>query len=58
MAGATTSYGSGSEDFWLVRTNVERGLAWVDSTENTLTLYRGQTDYNWNYVRIRIWIPK
>ena len=33
----------------------ERGLAWTDSTANTLTLYRGLNDVYWNYVRVRVW---
>jgi hypothetical protein len=51
----TESYGAGFSDFWLVKTNVESGLVWTDSTANTLTLYRGATDVQWNYVRVRIW---
>jgi len=39
----------------LVKTGVESGLAWTDSTVNTITLYRGATDVYWNYVRVRIW---
>jgi hypothetical protein len=55
FAGLTNSYGAGDYDFWLVRTDVESGLVWTDSTANTITLYRGATDIQWNYVRIRIW---
>lgn len=61
LAGYTDSLGAGSSDGWMVRTDwtgtseVESGLAWTDSTENTITLYRGVTDPHWNYVRIRIW---
>jgi len=58
LAGLTTSYGAGSADAWLVKTDVEGGLAWVDSSANTITLYRGITDVYWNFVRVRIWKPK
>ena len=55
LAGLTNSYGAGDYDFWLVKTDVESGLVWTDSTANTITLYRGATDTQWNYVRVRIW---
>ncbi len=55
MVGWTTSFGAGSYDAWLVKTKVESGLAWTDSTDDTITLYRGLTDPYWNYVRVRIW---
>ena len=55
LAGETDSSGAGGIDFWLVKTDVELGFAWTDSTANTITLYRGATDINWNYVQVRIW---
>jgi len=55
LAGSTASYGAGGEDFLLVKTDVESGLAWTDSTANTIVLYRGATDIQWNYVRVRTW---
>jgi hypothetical protein len=55
LAGDTLSYGAGSEDFWLVKTDVESGLAWIDSTPNSIVLYRGATDAYWNFVRAQIW---
>ncbi|MFB0514424.1 MAG: hypothetical protein ACETVQ_02490 [Candidatus Bathyarchaeia archaeon] len=55
LAGYTYSFGAGGADFWLVKTDVESGLAWTDSTANTITLYRGATDIQWNYVQVRIW---
>jgi len=58
LAGMTESFGAGSSDFWLIKTNVESGLAWVDSSANTATLYRGATDTYWNYVRVRLWKPR
>jgi predicted secreted protein len=68
LAGVTTSQGAGDNDFWLVKTdaagNIEQGdwfaygLAWTDSTANSITLYRGITDAYWNFVRVRIWKVK
>jgi hypothetical protein len=46
------------EDFILAKTGVGLGLAWTDSTADTITLYRGDADPYWNYVRVRIWKPK
>jgi hypothetical protein len=46
---------AGSDSLWLVKTYVEGGLAWTDSTANTVTVYRGATDAYWNFVRVRIW---
>ena len=58
------TYPSGGGDFWIVKTDAfgdvfqyrfEYGLAWTDSTADTITLYRGTNDPYWNYVRVRIW---
>jgi hypothetical protein len=38
--------------------NGEVGLAMTSSTPNTMTLYRGDSDPYWNYVRVRIWVTK
>jgi hypothetical protein len=38
--------------------NGEVGLAMTSLTENTVTLYRGESDPYWNYVRVRIWVIK
>jgi hypothetical protein len=44
----------------LIKTTVngEFGLAMTGSTANTVTLYRGDSDPYWNYVRVRIWVVK
>jgi hypothetical protein len=65
MAGSTNSYGT-SQDMWLIKTDAagnaldgfKYGLAWVDSTANSITLYRGTDDAYWNYVRVRVWKVK
>lgn len=56
VAGQSPSF-SDSQDGWVVKTDIEGdfGLAWTDSTANTLTLYRGTNDVYWNYARVRIW---
>jgi hypothetical protein len=48
----------GSMDVWLVKPDSGSGLAWVDSSADTITLYRGATDIYWNYVRVRFWKPR
>jgi predicted secreted protein len=66
LAGHTFSYGAGSCDAWLIKTDAagnaldgfKYGLAWVDSTANSITLYRGTDDAYWNYVRVRVWKVK
>jgi hypothetical protein len=48
------------EHMCLVKTGVngEVGLALTRTTANSVTLYRGDIDPYWNYLRVRIWIPK
>jgi hypothetical protein len=64
IAGTIGSFGAGGFDAWLIKAygpegppliEVEYGLAWTGSTENLITMYRGEDDLYWNYVRVRIW---
>jgi hypothetical protein len=60
LVGGTRSYGYGTanppySDWYIIKTDIESGLAQIDSTTNSITLYRGATDPYWNYVRVRIW---
>ncbi len=50
--------GWSNSDFWLIKTDSESGLGWVDSDANSITLHRGLTDIYWNYVRVRVWKPQ
>ncbi len=49
-----------STQMLLIKTavNGEVGLAMTGSTANSVTLYRGDSDPYWNYVRVRIWVIK
>jgi hypothetical protein len=58
IVGQTRSFGYGSStnfDWYLIKVDNESGLAQIDSTTNSVTLYRGATDSYWNFVRVRIW---
>jgi hypothetical protein len=58
VAAGTHSFGFGTPadpDCYLIKTDIELGLAQIDSTANSITLYRGATDPYWNFVRVRIW---
>ena len=54
-ANTDTASVTGTADIFLIKTDSELGLAQVDSTSNIITLHRGATDPNWNFVRVRIW---
>ncbi|HKZ93180.1 MAG TPA: hypothetical protein VJ249_01185 [Candidatus Bathyarchaeia archaeon] len=60
LAGRTISSGAGNYDFWLVKTEgkKEMGLEMTSLTNNAIVLYRGKTDLDWNYMRVRIWLIK
>jgi hypothetical protein len=56
ITGFSTSTGThGASDVFLVKTDVEQGLARVGTSANFIVLYRGISDAYWNYVRVRIW---
>ena len=58
IAAGTDSFGFGTtgvQDLLLIKVENEFGLAQIDSTANSITLYRGATDAYWNFVRVRIW---
>jgi predicted secreted protein len=42
-------------DIFLIKIDSELGLTQIDSSANSITLYRGATDPYWNFVRVRIW---
>ena len=49
LAGGTRSFGYGtaspaSSDWYMIKTDSEGGLAQIDSSANSITLYRGATD--------------
>jgi hypothetical protein len=56
MAGPTYSLGIGNWDFRLVKTDSEMGLTLTALSNTTINLYRGSTDLDWNYVRVRMWM--
>ena len=55
IAGSNDPQYGNPNDVLLIKTIVEKGLSWVDSTSDMITLYRGASDPYWNYVRVRIW---
>ena len=56
----TLVYNAANSDTVLIKVNSEgeSGLAWTDSTANSMTLYRGANDIYWNYVRVQLWKTK
>jgi hypothetical protein len=60
MVGHTRSFGFGtanpaSSDVYVIKVENEFGLTQIDSSANSITLYRGATDPYWNFVKVRIW---
>lgn len=59
ITGKTTNTGGAHQRYYGLTGNLpvegEQGLAWTNSTSNTVTLYRGANDVYWNYVRVRVW---
>lgn len=59
----TNSTATNNVDVWLIKIdsdgnpfpNFKYGLAWVDSSSNMITMYRGDNDIFWKYLRVRIW---
>jgi len=60
IVGTTYSSKDNNWQVWLVKVGFdgESGLAWTNSTANSVTLYRGANDIYWNYVRVQIWKTK
>lgn len=56
VAGASIS-SDDSADVFLIKAETTRevGLARVGTTSSTITVYRGEDDAYWQYVRIQIW---
>jgi predicted secreted protein len=58
IAAGSESFGYGAVgvlDALLIKTESELGLTQIDSSANSITLYRGATDPYWNFVRVRMW---
>lgn len=54
IGGDTSSLGAGNLDGWLMQTSAENGLAWKDTTPNSITFFRPLDEIQCNYVRIRL----
>ena len=58
ITGKTTLTGGAHQMYYglTITAGGEEGLAWKNSTANTLLLYRGADDAYWNFVRVRVWL--
>lgn len=65
VVGWTYSFGAGDTGMWLFKTGQSGDMGWSGLSVyvvfwglNTITLYRGDSNTDWNYIRVRISIIK